>query len=116
MDEIKTIPEARQRIDEIDDTVLALLKERLECAEKIGALKKESSRSTWDPRREREIYERLLADNGGKFPEKAVKSIFHEIITACRLAQKSIEVAFLGPEATFTHLAGVKFFDQTTQT
>ena len=75
MDEQKTIPQVRQRIDEIDDTVLTLLKERLDCAQKIGELKKESSRSTWDPRREREIYERLLADNGEKFPEKAVKSI-----------------------------------------
>ncbi len=115
MDEKKTIPQVRQRIDEIDDTVLSLLKERLDCARRIGELKKESSRSTWDPRREREIYERLLADNGEKFPEKAVKSIFHEIITACRLAQKNVEVAFLGPEATFTHLAGVKFFGQTAE-
>jgi chorismate mutase/prephenate dehydratase len=113
MDEKKTIPQVRQRIDEIDDTVLGLLKERLDYARRIGELKKESSRSTWDPRREREIYERLLTDNGGEFPEKAVQSIFHEIITACRLAQKSVEVAFLGPEATFTHLAGVRFFGQT---
>lgn len=115
MDEMKTIPEVRQRIDEIDDTVLTLLKERLDCAEMIGGLKKESARSTWDPRREREIFERLLADNGEKFPEKALKSIFHEIITACRLAQQSEKVAFLGPEATFTHLAGVRFFGQTAE-
>ncbi|RWX44385.1 chorismate mutase; prephenate dehydratase [Candidatus Electrothrix aarhusensis] len=110
MDEKKTIPQVRQRIDEIDDTVLGLLKERLDYARRIGELKKESSRSTWDPRREREIYERLLTDNGGNSLKKAVQSIFHEIITACRLAQKSVEVAFLGPEATFTHLAGVRFF------
>jgi chorismate mutase/prephenate dehydratase len=113
MDDKKNIPHVRQRIDEIDDAVLILLKERLDYARTIGALKKESARSTWDPRREREIYERLLTNNQGDFPEKAVKSIFHEIITACRHAQKSVEVAFLGPEATFTHLAGVKFFGQT---
>ncbi len=110
MDEKKTISRVRQRIDEIDDTVLNLLRERLDCALTIGGLKKESDRSTWDPRREREIYERLLNDNGKKFPEKALRSIFHEIITTCRLAQNRTEVAFLGPEATFTHLAGVKYF------
>lgn len=113
MDDKKNISQVRQRIDEIDDAVLNLLKERLECARRIGELKKESARSTWDPHREREIYQRLLADNKEEFPEKALKSIFHEIITACRLAQQREKVAFLGPEATFTHLAGVKFFGQT---
>ncbi|MCI5221446.1 MAG: prephenate dehydratase [Candidatus Electrothrix sp. AR4] len=115
MDEKKTIPQVRQRIDEIDDTVLNLLKERLDCALTIGNLKKETERSPWDPRREREIYARLFSDNKKKFPEKALRSIFHEIITTCRLAQKKTEVAFLGPEATFTHLAGVKYFGYSAE-
>ena len=115
MNDKQDISQVRQRIDEIDDAVLSLLKERLDCARTIGKLKKEAAPSTWDPRREREIYQRLLADNAQEFPEKALKSIFHEIITACRSAQKSVEVAFLGPEATFTHLAGVKFFGQTAE-
>jgi chorismate mutase/prephenate dehydratase len=110
MAEKNTIPQVRQRIDDIDDTILALLKERLDCALTIGRLKNETSRAKWDPQREREIYERLLADNQGKFPEKALRSIFHEIITTCRLSQKKTEVSYLGPEATFTHLAGVKYF------
>ncbi len=110
MDNKKTIPQVRQRIDEIDDTILSLLKERLDCALRIGQLKEKTERSTWDPKREREIYGRLFADNEEVFPEKTLRSIFNEIITACRLAQKKTEVAFLGPEATFTHLAGVKYF------
>ncbi len=109
----KTIPEVRQRIDDIDDTILTLLKERLDCALEIGRLKNETKRAKWDPQREREIYDRLLADNKGIFPEKALRSIFHEIITTCRLSQKKTEVSYLGPEATFTHLAGVKYFGQS---
>ena len=113
MGDQKDIPQVRQRIDDIDDTILNLLKERLDCALTIGKLKNETSRAKWDPQREREIYERLLADNNKVFPEKALRSIFHEIITTCRLSQKKIEVAYLGPEATFTHLAGVKYFGQS---
>ncbi len=108
-----TIPKVRERIDKIDDTILALLKERLDCAKTIGRLKSETSRAKWDPKRELEIYQRLLADNKGVFPEKALRSIFHEIITTCRLSQKKTAVAYLGPEATFTHLAGVKYFGQS---
>ncbi|HHO46993.1 MAG TPA: prephenate dehydratase [Desulfobacteraceae bacterium] len=113
MTEKPTIIEVRKRIDAIDDNILRLLKERLECALEIGRLKDASSRAKWDPLREREIFSRLLRDNNGVFPENSLYSIFHEIITTCRLSQKNIEVAYLGPEATFTHLAGVEYFGQS---
>ena len=115
MGDQNSIPEVRKRIDDIDDTILKLLKERLDCALAIGKLKSETRRAKWDPQRERQIYKRLLADNKGKFPEKALRSIFHEIITTCRLSQKKTEVSYLGPEATFTHLAAVKYFGQSAR-
>lgn len=105
-----TIETVRHNIDRIDETILNLLKERLGYAKEIGKLKDESKRAKWDPSRERAIYNRLKELNDGVFPEKVVHSIFHEIITTCRLSQKKAEVAYLGPEATFTHLAGVKYF------
>lgn len=115
MSDKQTIPQVRGRIDTIDDNILELLKERLQCAKTIGKLKTETNRAKWDPRRELEIYERLLHDNQRIFPEKALRSIFHEIITTCRLSQRKTAVAYLGPEATFTHLAGVKYFGQSAE-
>lgn len=100
----------RQRIDAIDNQILSLLKERLGCAKEIGRLKRKSNRAKWDPQREREIFERLLHDNAGEFPVTPLLSIFREIITTCRLSQKEVDIAYLGPEATFSHLAGVKSF------
>lgn len=100
----------RDKIDAIDNEILSLLKQRLHCAKEIGRLKDENNRAKWDPLRERQIYDRLLEANSDLFPKDALKSIFHEIITTCRLSQKKAEVAFLGPEATFSHLAGVKYF------
>ncbi len=113
MNKSLTITEVRDRIDAIDNQILELLKERLGCAKNIGKLKNETSRAKWDPLREREIYERLLSDNQKVFPEKSLHSIFHEIITTCRLSQQKAVVSYLGPEATFTHLAGVKYFGQS---
>ena len=106
-EQIKTI---REKIDEIDDNILDLLKQRIQCAIDIGKLKDKTKRAKWDPLRERQIYQRLLADNEEFFPERALRSIFHEIITTCRLSQKNIVVSYLGPEATFTHQAGVRYF------
>jgi chorismate mutase/prephenate dehydratase len=100
----------RNEIDSIDDQFLELLKKRIDCAKKIGEIKAKSNRAKWDPLREREILDRLLKNNQGVFPEQPLLSIFHEIITTCRISQKKVEVAFLGPEATFSHLAGVKYF------
>ncbi len=106
----KDLTPVRDEIDKIDNTILNLLKERLSLAKQIGELKNDGNRAKWDPRREREIYERLKKLNNGEFPKDALHSIFHEIITTCRLSQQKIAVSYLGPEATFTHLAGVKYF------
>jgi len=105
-----TLADVRCQIDAIDSQFLELLKNRLACAKTIGELKDKNNKAKWDPLRERQILERLLAENQGIFPEQPLLSIFHEIITTCRLSQKKAEVAYLGPEATFSHLAGVKYF------
>ena len=100
----------RKQIDAIDNEMLVLLKKRLQSAKKIGRLKSKESRAKWDPLRERQIYDRLLVMNNNEFPDQSLLSIYHEIITTCRLSQKQIDVAYLGPEATFSHLAGVNYF------
>lgn len=105
-----TLPEIRKKIDAIDDKFIALLRQRLGYAKAIGRIKSLENKAKWDPLRERQILERLLAQNAGVFPEQSLLSIMHEIITTCRLSQKRVEVAYLGPEATFSHLAGVKYF------
>ncbi len=109
------IQKVRDKIDHIDSQIVELLKQRLGLAKEIGRLKNEGKRAKWDPLRERQIYEVLTHINEGIFPEKSLRSIFHEIITTCRLSQKKTAVAYLGPEATFTHLAGVKYFGHSAE-
>ena len=45
----------KKKIDEIDDKLLALFKERLEVSKKIGLLKKKYKMEIFDPQREQEI-------------------------------------------------------------
>ena len=45
----------RKKIDEIDDKLLALFKERLEVSKKIGLLKKKYKMEIFDPKRDHEI-------------------------------------------------------------
>jgi len=107
---VTDLKEARNHIDAIDNQLLDLLEERINLAREIGRIK--GDRAKWDPLRERQIFQRLKERNK-TFPEEPLTSIFHEIITTCRLSQKHTEVAYLGPEATFSHLAGVKYFGRS---
>jgi len=100
----------RRRIDEIDETILELLIERAQLAKKIGELKKEHGLEIHVPEREREILERLLGKNRGRFPENALVRIFREIISACLSLEQPLRVGYLGPKATFTHQAALELF------
>lgn len=100
----------RKKIDEIDENILKLLNERAEIALRIGEIKKRQNEPIYVPGREKGIFERLERKNTGPFPTSSVKYVFREIISACVAVQHDVKVAYLGPEASFTHQAGVEFF------
>ena len=105
-----TIEELRSAIDSIDDRVVDLLNERSRVVLEVGRLKSGSNQQFHVPGRERQIYERLLNSNPGPFPNDALKSIYREVISACLSLESPMKVAFLGPKATFSHLATMQQF------
>ena len=105
-----TLDQLRTEIDAVDDTILDLLNRRATLAKDVGRLKTESRGDYHVPSREREIYERLTARNTGPFPSTAVRSVFREIISASLSLEAPMRVAFLGPLATFSHLAALQQF------
>ena len=68
----------RKKIDEIDDKLLALFKERLEVSKKIGLLKKKYKMEIFDPQREQEIIDNCtqnVSDDERKYVEKFLKNL-----------------------------------------
>lgn len=106
----KTLEELRREIDGLDDRILEILNRRAELVMRVGSLKSRENRDFHVPSREREIYERLAAMNKGPFPTEAVRSVFREIISASLALEAPMKVAFLGPKATFSHLAAMHHF------
>ena len=104
------IDDYRVAIDHIDDRILDLLTERAGYAVKIGEIKSHEKEVAYVPGREMAIFERLDARNKGGFPPKAVHRIFREIISACLALEHPLRVAYLGPQATFTHKATLSQF------
>ena len=110
MTDKKTLEEYRQEIDALDDRILEILNRRAEFVMQVGRLKTLENRDFHVPSREREIYERLAALNKGPFPTEAIRSVFREIISASLALEAPIKVAYLGPKATFSHLAAMQHF------
>jgi chorismate mutase/prephenate dehydratase len=113
----KDIQEYRKEIDGIDDEILRLLNDRSKLVTEIGKLKKQSDTYAHlhTPRREAEIVDRLIHQNKGPFPNEAIRPVYREIMSASLSLEGPQKVAYLGPRATFTHLACIQKFGASAQ-
>ncbi len=100
----------RDAIDRIDQQMLRLLNERMGLAKEIGRIKVDADLPPFDPSREEAIYARLSQANPGPLADEALRSIYREVLAASRVLQHPLEVAFLGPEWTHSHLAARSLF------
>jgi chorismate mutase/prephenate dehydratase len=101
----RDLSELRHAIDAVDDQLLELLNQRARLVKEVGEVKQSNQQPMFVPHREQEIIDRLQAQSGGPFPSDAIRPVFSEIISACLSLEQTLRVAFLGPEATFTHMA-----------
>lgn len=111
----ESLPQLRGRIDALDDDLLRLLNDRARLVQAVGEAKRASGESGesgafYAQDRERAIHARLASLNEGPFPTAALQPVFQEILSACLALQKGLRVAYLGPEATFTHAAARQQF------
>jgi len=100
----------RRHIDAIDKEILKLLNKRANKILAIGRLKKARRASIYAPAREKEILARLARENKGPLTHEGLKAIYREIMSASFSLEKPLAIAYLGPRATFTHLAAMKRF------
>lgn len=77
----------RKVLDLIDQKLLTLLNQRLCIALEIGKIKKAMGKKIYDPRREKEVLERLKRKNKGPLKEEDLKKIFTTIMKVCRKSQ-----------------------------
>ncbi|MEO5358143.1 MAG: prephenate dehydratase [Nitrospirae bacterium YQR-1] len=103
----------REKIDVIDERILELLNERAQIALEIAEIKKSHKLDFYNPKREQEILERLIKANKGIFPNDTLKIIFKEVFCATLSLEKPLTVAYFGPQATYTHLATMRYFSSS---
>jgi len=112
---IDKIQELRKKIDELDDKIIDLLNQRAKIVIEVGDIKKAEKLDFHSPNREREILERLTSRNRGPFPQDTLKAVYREILSSSLSLERPLRIAYLGPRATFTHMAGMQQFGLAAQ-
>lgn len=103
-------------IREIDEAMLALINRRLRISEHMGKSGAGSLPGTMDSVCHHDCgIQRLIELNQGPLKPDALRHIFTEIYSASREIQFPTAVSYLGPEATFTHMAAINHFGSSAQ-
>ena len=99
----------RGEIDSVDQELLALFNRRAALSLEVGRIKAGDPGIVFKPLREREVLDGLARRNGGPLPEDHLRAIWREIFSSSRALQRPQNVAYLGPEGTFSYFAGVEY-------
>lgn len=111
----QSLESLRKAIDQIDADILNYLNERARIVQKVGHLKNQNAVDFYIPSREKAIFDRLTDANSGPLGSEAIRSIFREIISACRALETTLSVSFLGPEGSYHQLAAQTHFGRAAR-
>jgi chorismate mutase / prephenate dehydratase len=112
MTSITPLSELRDTIDKIDQQILELINQRASCAMEVAKTKIASGEegTFYRPDRESLVLRRIKDMNPGPLPDQTAVRFFRELMSSCLALEKPLDVAYLGPEGTFTQQAVLKHF------
>jgi len=118
MAEDLTLDELRAKIDEIDSNLLELISQRACMATEVARVKSEQPEDNgfYRPEREAQVLRKIIDRNPGPLSEEEMARLFREIMSACLALEQTLDIAFLGPEGTFTQAAALKHFGHSVKT
>ena len=118
MTEQKALQTTRQQIDEVDLQLQQLLNKRTALAQEVARIKIASDEQSdfYRPEREAMVLRQVMDRNEGPLPDKEMARLFREVMSACLATEKPLQVAYLGPEGSFTQAATLKQFGGSVNT
>ena len=109
---VTPLSELREKIDQIDQQILELINKRATCAMEVAKTKIALGEqgTFYRPDRESLVLRRIKELNPGPLPDQTAVRFFRELMSSCLALEKPLDVAYLGPEGTFTQQAVLKHF------
>ncbi len=105
-----SLQDHRHAIDRLDKQIVTLLNERTRHVLEIGAIKIKAGEEIYAPHRELAVLERLCKLNNGPITNESLRAIYREVMSSALSLEKTMTIAYFGPEATFTHQAAIRKF------
>jgi chorismate mutase/prephenate dehydratase len=112
------LPEIREKIDALDEKIIRLLNERADLVHEVGLIKKAEGSAIYAPEREEQVFRKLLAKAKAlesRLPDKSIRAIYREIVSASYALEKGLVIAYFGPESTNTHQAARSRFGASVE-
>jgi chorismate mutase len=82
------ISDWRQKIDDLDEQIVALISKRAEAAKAIGELKKHRELPVYEPQREKHVFEHVQRINPGPLADSEMLHVYERIIDVMRTLQR----------------------------
>ena len=117
-DEAKSLEQLRQSIDGLDNQIVDLLQQRFGLAQAVREAKARGGQGVYDPSRENAVIQRLtqrLASQDNALPAAALQAIYATIMRESRSLQAQQQIALLGPEGSYHHVATIEALGSTQQ-
>jgi chorismate mutase / prephenate dehydratase len=105
-----SLHEHRKAIDKLDEQIVELLNQRTKHVLEIGAIKLKAGEEIYAPHRELAVLDRVCKLNQGPITNESLRAIYREIMSSALSLEKTMTIAYFGPEATFTHQAAILKF------
>lgn len=117
MSQTSKLTELRDQIDALDAQILKLISERARCAQEVASVKMSEDGDDavfYRPEREAQVLRAVMDANQGPLSDEEIARLFREVMSACLALEQPTQVAYLGPEGTFTQQAALKHFGHSS--
>jgi len=117
----KQLSDIRNEIDRLDNEIQKLISQRAKCAMEVAHVKQSAVKDSdekplfYRPEREAQVLQKVKDRNDGVLPDNEMARLFREIMSTCLALEHQLNVAYLGPEGTYTQLAALKHFGHSVK-
>ncbi|MEX0777445.1 MAG: prephenate dehydratase [Phycisphaeraceae bacterium] len=105
----------RVKIDDLDRQIIDLLNQRARVVIQIGKIKQTGNAPIYAPDREKEVLEKVRANNPGPLPDSCLEGIWRELMSGSFALERPMRIGYLGPAGSYSHLAARRKFGASVE-
>ncbi len=105
---------ARKELERLDRDILKLVSDRTRTCQRLAKARQQEGGLLHDMAEDQAAFQRLLVTNKGPLSEAALHNVWRELQGQARTLIQPQRIAYLGPKYSYSHLAGVARFGDST--